>query len=54
MSAISRDIYNKMNASNIFNIERPPKETSNIKPIKIELKKEYKPAKPKKKKNIYK
>ena len=53
MSSLSRDIYKKMNESHIFNISNPSKETSNIKPIKIELKKENNP-KPKKNKNIYK
>ena len=53
MSNISREIYNKMNKSNIFGSTIPEKGTINVKPIKIELKKENNP-KPKPKKNVYK
>ena len=49
MSNISREIYNKMNKSHIFNSSVPGKEKLNVKPIKIELKKENNP-KPKPKK----
>ena len=51
MSKLSREIYNKMNKSHIFNSVIPEKQTSNIKPIKIELKKENNP---KPNKNLYK
>ena len=53
MSKISREIYKKMNKSHIFNSGNPEKETKNVKPIKIELKKDNNP-KPKPKKIIYK
>ena len=53
MSKISREIYNKMNTSHIFNSSIPEKVTINVKPIKIELKNENNP-KPKPKKNVYK
>ena len=44
MSNISREIYNRMNESQIFNTNsKPRKPTTNIKPIKIELKKENNP-----------
>ena len=43
MSNISREIYNRMNQSHIFNSFLPDKKISNIKPIKIELKKEKDP-----------
>ena len=50
MSKISREIYNKMNTSHIFNSSIPEKVTINVKPIKIELKNENNPKpKPKKK-----
>ena len=55
MSNISREIYNRMNQSNIFNLVMPNKKISNIKPIKIELKKENDPKNKFKSKNaLYK
>ena len=55
MSNISREIYNRMNQSNIFSSVFPDKKISNIKPIKIELKKEIDPkAKFKSKNALYK
>ena len=55
MSNISREIYNRMNQSHIFNSVLPDKKISNIKPIKIELKKENDPkTKFKAKNGLYK
>ena len=53
MSNISREIYNKMNKSHVFNSSIPEKETVNTKPIKIELNNEKNP-KPKQKISLYK
>ena len=40
MSITSREIYNKMNKSQIFNSNNPKSESINNKPIKVELKNE--------------
>ena len=55
MSNISREIYNKMNTSHIFTSSIPNKKMPNIKPIKIELKKDINPNfQLKSKKTLYK